>query len=228
MIEAISTSSLKMVTAVVVAAPLTLAAPAIAMTVTPADASLNHHAHYSYNGASWLGVTAAELATRSDDAIAELVALLEPHQKQVVISNLIGSSAVGSPISLRSKDVTRWLDVHSKYSSSQRIADQEERFQKAYAELHEVIPEADKDLLADAANFYDAIQSLAWKPSIWCDEGEVAFEWKTADKHAIVSFDGESTYGYAMLMDGKFRPGAIDMPAPNTVPSDLLAYLDVA
>lgn len=228
MIQSISTSSLKMVTAVIVAAPLTLSAPAMSMPVTPTDASLDQRGPHSFSGASWLTLNAAELATRGDDPFAEFIASLEPTKKPLAASNLIGSYAVGAQISLQSMDVSNWLNVHSKFSSSQRIAEQEQKFQKAYAELHDVIPEADQELLADAASFYDAIQTLSWKPVIWSDEGEVAFEWKAAEKHAIVSFDGGGTYGYAMLVNGKFKAGEFELPAPDTVPSDLLAYLDVA
>lgn len=228
MIQSISTSSLKMVTAAIVAAPLTLTSPAMSVPVTPVDALLSHRAPPSYSGASWLGVTATELATRSADAISEFVVLPEPTHNSLTASTLIGSYAVGGQISLRSMDVNNWLSIRSKFSSGQRIADQQQKFQKAYAELHHSIPDADKDLLADAANFYDSIQAMSWKPAIWSDEGEIAFEWKTGGKHAIVSFDGGGTYGYAMLMDGKFRAGAVELPAPNVVPSDLLAYLDVA
>jgi hypothetical protein len=63
-------------------------------------------------------------------------------------------------------------------------------------------------------------------PLVWGDrDGELAFEWISSTKHAIVSFEGDGLIGYAMRTGGRFRPGEI-RDAPATVfPPDLRAYL---
>ncbi len=81
------------------------------------------------------------------------------------------------------------------------------------------------DILMDAARFSFAIGKDVMSPAIWCADGEVAFEWITSDKHAIVSFDGDGTFGYAMRVSDSFEPGAIESGSPDLFPDDLRRYL---
>ncbi|MGV1985609.1 hypothetical protein ACQZ5N_03245 [Agrobacterium sp. 22-221-1] len=93
------------------------------------------------------------------------------------------------------------------------------------ASLHDLLPMADAEIVKAAAPFHAAVQGIDWQPSVWSDEDEVAFEWIRDGKHAVVSFYGDGSYGYAMLVGCRFVPGAIDMPPPGGVPHDLAAYL---
>lgn len=94
-----------------------------------------------------------------------------------------------------------------------------------YINLTKIIPEADRDLLNDASAFYGLTKNLDWKPDIWADDGEIAFEWLKGDRHAIVSFDGDGTYGYAMKVGDRFVPGEVPSPDAYILPDDLKAYV---
>lgn len=83
------------------------------------------------------------------------------------------------------------------------------------------------ELEADAAEFRRHLAVLAWKPNEWTDEGEICFEWIAPNRHAIVSIEGDGLIGYAMLVDGKFVPGA-ESARPGTFPDDLARYLTTA
>lgn len=229
MITAISTPSTKLVTAAIaMVAPLTGNAP----TVNPPPQMEQHpsdgHEAGSYIGASWLGVSAIELATRPEDIAADLIAFADRRPQATLNPFVDGSYAVGGSVSVGSSDATRRLNSEQGSSTSQKIADQEKKLQSAFAVLYELLPHADPALVEDAAPFYDLIKDMKWQPKIWSDDGEVAFEWKQGQKHAIVSFDGDGGYGYAMLAQDRFRAGSQNMPAANTMPSDLKDYLDVA
>jgi hypothetical protein len=94
--------------------------------------------------------------------------------------------------------------------------------------LREIVGNADPLILKDAGKFYSHIRDLDWQPDIWSDDGEIAFEWMKNDKHAIVSFDGDGKYGYAMLHGASFQPGHVIDPEPDIFPDDLMEYLEIA
>lgn len=84
------------------------------------------------------------------------------------------------------------------------------------------------DIWSDAARFLDAFNASGSdmiKPEMWCADGEIAFEWIADNKHAIASFDGDGTFGYAMLVNGRFVPGAVENGSPDHFPADLAGYL---
>lgn len=86
---------------------------------------------------------------------------------------------------------------------------------------------------AMSAQFEDAIlfaklfdDGLA-QPAIWTDnEAEVVLEWMLPkERHAVVSFEGESEFGYALRFGDKFVPGKMSGLKPFRLPDDLLQYL---
>lgn len=92
-------------------------------------------------------------------------------------------------------------------------------------------PESRKDL-ARAVN--DAIRFIVnWPrhlplPSAGASEyGEVAFHWSISDRNAIVRFEGDGAYGYALLKDGRYVSGEIDVSSPSEIPSDIKEYLSL-
>lgn len=86
------------------------------------------------------------------------------------------------------------------------------------------------NIILDAAAFYKVVREdlqLEWDPHVRISEEEILFEWIDGVTHAIVSIDGEGTYGYAMLSDeGTFCPGAVNNPPVNTMPDDLRIYIE--
>lgn len=228
MITAISTPS-----TTIVSAAMALASPLTADAALVAPLTAEEHQPYdnrgSYAGASWLAVSATELASRLEAFAADVIGYADRETRFYSGTSNDGSYAVGGSVSVGSKDASRWLNGPENSSGTlQKIAEQEKNLQNAFAALHSRLPNADRDLIEEAAPFFDLIKDLDWQPNIWSDEGEVAFEWKTPEKHAIVSFDGDGYYGYAMLVNDRFRAGAQDMPLANTIPSDLKDYLSVA
>jgi hypothetical protein len=80
--------------------------------------------------------------------------------------------------------------------------------------------------IADARKFASALPSGLTVPRAWTDgESEVVLEWINGEKHAIVSFEGDGEFGYAMRQGDRFAPGS----SPNNVEvaalDDLIDYL---
>lgn len=55
--------------------------------------------------------------------------------------------------------------------------------------------------------------------------GELAFYWSLGNRNAIVRFEGDGAYGYALLVSGRYESGQFDVDCPTTIPSDLREYL---
>jgi len=70
-----------------------------------------------------------------------------------------------------------------------------------------------------------APNSLAEPKAAVAEDGEIVFEWKTGSKHAVVDFEGDGVFGYALLKDGRFRPGDLKGDLTRSLPDDLLEYL---
>lgn len=78
----------------------------------------------------------------------------------------------------------------------------------------------------DARSFARAMPFDLPRPNIWTDkETEVAFEWKNNSRHAMVSFEGNQSFGYALRRGNRFVPGAFPGDLTAGVPRDLLNYL---
>lgn len=57
-------------------------------------------------------------------------------------------------------------------------------------------------------------------------DGEIVIEWRNKDLDAVISFEGDEHYGYALLQDGRFAAGKHTGNPLNDIPSDLKAYLE--
>ncbi|MER8374426.1 hypothetical protein [Mesorhizobium sp. M1406] len=82
------------------------------------------------------------------------------------------------------------------------------------------------ELKARAAMLWNSIEAGTRTPSVWADEGEIAFEWKWGDRHAILSLEEDGAIGYAMYSDGQFFPGG-EVATQEKLPQDLLNYLSM-
>jgi len=94
----------------------------------------------------------------------------------------------------------------------------------ALAGLHE----SGSDASADADRFQRAFDGLDWLPKFMSQDDELAYEWADADRHAIVSFEGQGRISYAMLVGGRFVAGADDNASCASLPEDLRQYLTKA
>jgi hypothetical protein len=78
----------------------------------------------------------------------------------------------------------------------------------------------------DARNFAKSMPFDLPRPNIWTDkETEVAFEWKDNSRHAMVSFEGNQSFGYALRRGNRFVPGAFPGDLSAGIPRDLVNYL---
>ena len=78
----------------------------------------------------------------------------------------------------------------------------------------------------DARVFAKSLPFDVRRPDVWTDDDtEVAFEWKRATIHALVSFEGDRSFGYAMRRGKRFVPGSFPGDLTAGVPRDLLNYL---
>jgi hypothetical protein len=80
--------------------------------------------------------------------------------------------------------------------------------------------------IRDALLFTKNLPQWLAVPNVWTDGAdEVVLEWIDPSRHAVVSFEGDSTFGYAIRVGNKFRPGShpgrLDLPAPE----DLVKYV---
>jgi hypothetical protein len=81
---------------------------------------------------------------------------------------------------------------------------------------------------SEALHFLAKLSADSGRPSIWTDsETEIVFEWISGSRHAIVSFEGEGEYGYAIKTEGgRFVPGAFRGDPKGSLPVDLLEYIN--
>jgi hypothetical protein len=78
----------------------------------------------------------------------------------------------------------------------------------------------------DARNFAKSLPFDLPRPNIWTDaETEVALEWKDNSHHAMASFEGNHSFGYALRRGNRFVPGAFPGDLAGGVPRDLVNYL---
>lgn len=58
------------------------------------------------------------------------------------------------------------------------------------------------------------------------EDGEIVMEWKEPKTHAVVDFEGDGLFGYALLQQGRFIPGKQEGNlSSETLPADLIEYL---
>lgn len=80
--------------------------------------------------------------------------------------------------------------------------------------------------MRDAIAFSGALPSDVPPPSITASEdGEIAFQWLHGTQRAIVNFEGDGSYGYALLVADKFVPGGTEVTSASATPDDMIAYL---
>jgi hypothetical protein len=82
------------------------------------------------------------------------------------------------------------------------------------------------DNIDDARIFAKSLPGDLVRPEIWTDaESEIAFEWKHGSHHAMVSFEGNGSFGYAIRRGNRFVPGAFPGDLKAGIPRDLVNYL---
>jgi hypothetical protein len=57
-------------------------------------------------------------------------------------------------------------------------------------------------------------------------DGEIVLEWLFTSKKAILGFEGDSSFSYAMFINGKYHPGAEEGSVlKGQIPVDFLEYI---
>jgi hypothetical protein len=80
---------------------------------------------------------------------------------------------------------------------------------------------------SEALHFLAKLSADSARPSIWTDsETEIVFEWINGPRHAVVSFEGDGEFGYAIKTDGRFVPGAFRGDPRGSIPADLLEHIN--
>jgi hypothetical protein len=78
----------------------------------------------------------------------------------------------------------------------------------------------------DARKFASLLPPSISTPRIWTDgETEVTFEWNRGHQQAVVSFEGDGQFGYAMKQGRKFVPGSSPNEIGAAALDDLIEYL---
>jgi len=79
----------------------------------------------------------------------------------------------------------------------------------------------------DAIEFAEGFPDTLLAPSVWTDnEAEVVLEWILPEKrHAVISFEGDGQFGYALRFGDQFFPGKASGRKPFSPPSDLVRYI---
>jgi hypothetical protein len=80
---------------------------------------------------------------------------------------------------------------------------------------------------SDAVRFAALLPQNVGQPNISVSEdGEIVFDWRGAAKQALVDFDGDGSFGYALLRNGRFEPGAESGDlTKSALPNDLRDYI---
>lgn len=83
------------------------------------------------------------------------------------------------------------------------------------------------DSIVDSQCFYSlACEHLPVPEVNVSEDGDTVLEWYLGDKEIIVDFEGDGQYGYAYLVDNKFKAGkAIGTVDDAQIPEDLLQYV---
>lgn len=81
----------------------------------------------------------------------------------------------------------------------------------------------------DARAMANAMPLTVPMPQIWTDSAsEIVFEWTAGSSHAVMSFEGDEHFAYAMLVGELFAPGEEAGAVTDGFPADLASYLDAA
>lgn len=101
---------------------------------------------------------------------------------------------------------------------------------RSTAHLDEDDPDAEGRLysaIIDAVVFAYSWPDSLPIPSVGAaDDGEVVMEWRLGDRRAIAGFEGDKTYGYTLLIGGRFVPGLECATLDSeSLPADLEKYL---
>jgi hypothetical protein len=79
----------------------------------------------------------------------------------------------------------------------------------------------------DALEWWGSLRQPVPEPRAWTDgSSEVGLRWIAGQRHALAIFEGDGEFGYAMLTETGFQPGAEDGTIKSGMPADLGAYLD--
>lgn len=102
-------------------------------------------------------------------------------------------------------------------------------FHPAFFEAYRDTPREPAQLLArhksDSAVFISLLPSGVCAPEVTASEDETYCEWAKPNFGALISFEGDGTFGYALLRNGRFEPGEMEVTSILDKPRDLLEYL---
>jgi hypothetical protein len=80
--------------------------------------------------------------------------------------------------------------------------------------------------ISDVQSFAGALPQDLKVPVMGASEyGDIALQWRANGMRALVSFEGDGSYGYALLVDGSVRPGKTAVKSASELPGDLRDYL---
>lgn len=80
---------------------------------------------------------------------------------------------------------------------------------------------------SDTVKFISKLPAEIQTPTVFtAEDGEIVLEWKQGSSHAVVDFQGDGFFGYALLSEGRFIPGKHEGDlSQSTLPEDLIQYL---
>jgi hypothetical protein len=83
-----------------------------------------------------------------------------------------------------------------------------------------------EETISDALKFIALLPDTVPAPLVTpASDGEIVLEWFADSKKAVVGFEGDGHFGYALFREGKFRPGVEDGSLEeNRLPEDFLEY----
>jgi hypothetical protein len=81
--------------------------------------------------------------------------------------------------------------------------------------------------IGDAITFIASLPHGLPTPSVTpASDGEIIIEWLFEAKKAVLGFEGDGSFSYAMFINGKYRPGAEEGSVlKGQIPVDLLEYI---
>lgn len=80
----------------------------------------------------------------------------------------------------------------------------------------------------DALEFISVVSGKVLSPGTSVsNDGEVMLKFKDNNSCAVLSFDGDGHYSYALFVDGEYIPGNYDGEIRQDIPEDLKKYLSI-
>jgi hypothetical protein len=158
-----------------------------------------------------------------------------PRERLYLVKPIVGSGAEWTVSLFFAQSAQSGNTVSDGLERAKRDKEIRRRIKEAIEELRElsdgwagegsVAPS--NQAIEDAERFVSLLPECPPVPTVCAaDDGEILMDWALPDKRAVVGLEGDGGFGYALYIDGGYKPGSEEGDlSVNDIPSDLKSYL---